>query len=170
MKTEEAIAFIQPAGETLRSSGNWADLGCGTGIFSMALSHYLPEDSIVYAVDRTNYFHQDSEKVRFIKADFVKDPLPLKALDGILMANALHYVKDQLSFLKKLSTYIKPGAKFIVIEYDKTVPIPAWVPYPVSFARLTDIFQSLGYTSVEKIGEKASIYGNDMIYAALIAP
>ncbi|UGU17495.1 class I SAM-dependent methyltransferase [Sinomicrobium kalidii] len=170
MKTEEAVALIKPAGKKLKSSGNWADLGCGTGLFSAALSHFLPDDSLVYAVDKTNYFHRNTEKIKFVQADFVKDTLPLDQLDGILMANALHYVQDQLTFLEKLGDYTKPEAGFIIIEYDKTIPVPAWVPYPISFARLTELFRSLGYRSVEKIGEKASVYGNDMLYASLIEP
>ncbi|MGS2737619.1 class I SAM-dependent methyltransferase [Sinomicrobium sp. M5D2P17] len=170
MKTKEAIALIEPAGNKLTSSGNWADLGCGTGLFSIALSYYLPNGSTVFAVDKTKSFRPDTGKVRFIQADFLKDTLPLEELDGILMANSLHYVKDQSVFLRSLHPYLKPGARFIIIEYDKTVPVSAWVPYPVSFARLGQLFRSLGYTSVEKIGEKASLYGNDMLYAALIAP
>ncbi|WP_240643126.1 class I SAM-dependent methyltransferase [Sinomicrobium pectinilyticum] len=170
MKTKDAIALIESAGNRLKSSGDWADLGCGAGLFSKALSHYLPVDSTVFAVDKTRSFTPDTEKIRFIKADFVNDTLPLEELDGILMANSLHYVKNQPVFLKKLHAYLKPGAGFIIIEYDKTIPVPMWVPYPVSFVRLGQIFHSLGYTSVEKIGERASVYGNDMFYVAFIAP
>src|SRR6185436_10163725 len=77
----------------------WADLGAGDGFFTHALSTRLPPGSHIHALDR------DAAVLKQIKVhhgvtlttrplDFVKQPLDLPPLDGILMANALHYVND----------------------------------------------------------------------------
>jgi hypothetical protein len=98
----------------------------------------------------------------------VKDKLPVPTLDGILMANSLHYVKEQVACIQQLKTHLRNGAGvFILIEYD-TDRGNQWVPYPVSFARAQTIFGNAGFSKIEKIGERPSMYRRDSIYAALI--
>jgi ubiquinone/menaquinone biosynthesis C-methylase UbiE len=98
----------------------------------------------------------------------VRDPLELPPLDGILMANALHYVENKPGFIDKLKRYLKPKSGFLIVEYDLDKPVPTWVPYPVSFVALTRLFKTAGYGSVEKLGERPSRYGRGNMYAALI--
>ncbi|MCB0520677.1 MAG: class I SAM-dependent methyltransferase [Lewinellaceae bacterium] len=74
----------------------------------------MPDGSVIYAVDKVREIRQASGsrlEIRFLKADFEKERLPLPPLDGILMANLLHYVFDKKSLLQKLRGNLKPGGR-----------------------------------------------------------
>lgn len=162
MQLSEAIQFIQC--EVLQHApvSQWADLGCGSGLFSTALSHYLPVGSTIYAIDHKPGTRIVGHGIKIYDLDFVTDPLPFGEIDGILMANSLHYVKDKGAFLQKLKRH---SATLLVIEYDLERPVPTWVPFPVSYRSLPALFPD---KKIEKLSERPSAYGQGNMYAALI--
>jgi hypothetical protein len=121
---------------------------------------------MVYGVD-TRPTLPRSARIIPITADFEKDNIDLHDLDGILMANSLHYIKDKTALLKKLRTYLQPQAPMIIVEYDTDQPVSTWVPYPLSFKSLTSLFTNAGYPHIQKLGERPSAYGRANIYAAI---
>jgi ubiquinone/menaquinone biosynthesis C-methylase UbiE len=161
MKQTDAIHLIQKA-ITGTQPQNWADLGSGSGTFTLALKSILPEGSQLTAIDKQN----QNLPVPFIKADFEKDALPLSKLDGILMANAIHYISDKTKLIKKLENYFAGTPTFLIVEYDTTAS-NHWVPYPVNYQSLHQLFTNLGYSSITKLAEIPSRFGGRM-YAALI--
>ncbi|MCS3797321.1 class I SAM-dependent methyltransferase [Niastella sp. OAS944] len=169
MQLTEAILLIQKGIVPQSSPQTWADLGAGKGLFSEALLSLLIPGSVIHAIDvqkRSNTGHNSS--IIFHQADFVNDKLPIPTLDGILMANSLHYVQDQVACIQKLKTHLRNRTGVMVlIEYD-TDAGNEWVPYPVSFARAQAIFSDAGFSSIEKIGERPSVYGRNSMYAALV--
>jgi SAM-dependent methyltransferase len=155
--------------------GTWADLGCGDGTFTRALAHLLVPGSVVHAVDLDNAalrnIPAETQGVRIAthRADFTRAPWPFEErLDGILMANSLHYVRDQESFIRQCDERLKAGGRFIVVEYDLERP-NRWVPYPVSRRGLTALFTAAGYSSPVWLGSRPSVYQRGEMYAALIA-
>lgn len=164
MSHEDAVALIQNAltGDVPQC---WADLGCGSGTFTKILHSLLPSGSYITAVDRERQ-RLDLPDVEFVRANFEKDELGLSGLNGILMANSLHYVKDKAALIRKLEFSFADDPKFVVIEYDNRRANP-WVPYPIPFEQLESLFKGLGYTKIRKIAERASAYSG-MIYCALI--
>ncbi len=154
----------------------WADLGCGAGTFTRALATLLPAGSHIEAIDRDGMaLDQVPEKlgsvsIRKTAADFIRKDLSyLAPLDGILMANSLHYVRDQQEFIGPLLSLLQQGGRLIIIEYDSDHP-NAWVPYPVSFDRLKVLLSSTGYRAhTVKLAEKPSVYGPYNIYSALVS-
>jgi trans-aconitate methyltransferase len=170
MQLPEAISLIQKGIVPNSSPQTWADLGAGKGLFSEALFSILQPGSTIHAVDlnkQPNLQHHPS--IIFHQADFVKDKLTIPTLDGIVMANSLHYVQEQVACIKQLKTHLRNGAGvFILIEYD-TDRANQWVPFPVSFARAQWIFGEAGFSKIKKIGERQSMYSRDSIYAALIS-
>src|SRR5690348_13412318 len=111
MELKNAILLIQSSFPNKRIS-RWADLGAGEGTFTNALSNLLADGSSIYAVDSNSKalkkIQVDSTiELITIVANFEKDVLPLQDLDGILMANALHFVKDKSAFIRKAQSYLK---------------------------------------------------------------
>src|SRR3954471_12053386 len=122
MRLTDAITLIQAADIGTTIPATWADLGCGTGTFTHALAHLLAPQSTIYAVDSTRQHlpspTSNNVEVVFQQADFVRAALPFPPLDGILMANALHYVQDKATLLERLKTYLADSGMFIIVEYD----------------------------------------------------
>jgi trans-aconitate methyltransferase len=173
MTIHEAISLIKSDRISPRSITRWADLGCGDGLFTRALATFLHAGSTIYGVDKSSTLKTQTTSggvnILPVEADFITGSLPFDSLDGIIMANALHYVKDKPAFLQKLQAYLKPGALIVLVEYDTDTPVPVWVPYPLSFSSLEKLAKTSGYASVQKLGSHPSVYGHRSMYAAIVA-
>ena len=172
MTAEEAFALIQKAsigGER----ATWADLGCGDGTFTLALALLLPAGSTIHAVDRDGSAlrriprtHAGTSIVTHV-ADFTTPPWPFGQLDGVLLANSLHYVRDQPGFIRLCEAAMKPPRRFLIVEYDLD-KANRWVPFPLSRQALEPLFAGAGYASIQWLGSRLSIYRRASIYAAMI--
>lgn len=153
----------------------WADLGAGSGLFTKALSTLLPDGSTIYAIDQETKALDNialtSREILLKKVtiDFVNDPIVAEQLDGVLMANALHFVKDKSAFMEKVQKAIKSSAKIVIVEYDRDTPNP-WVPFPISYQSLQRFAVEAGLPSISKIGSTPSKYHGANIYSAVLAP
>jgi ubiquinone/menaquinone biosynthesis C-methylase UbiE len=174
MRLDEAAAMLNNDYFHTAEQMVWADLGCGNGTFTLALANLLSPDSLVYAIDSnaaslqqipSSYKQVSIEKH---KADFVGDKLPFDTVDGILMANAFHYVQHKDTFIKKAATFLKDDGCFLIVEYNTNQPVPVWVPFPVSFTALQNLFQDAGFNTVRLLGERPSVYGHASMYSAII--
>ena len=163
MTLTEAKQLISTSLLSPNPEQQWADLGCGNGLFSRALLNILPERSVVYAIDQTTQSFKESE-IRFKKLNFANDPLNLPPLSGILMANSLHFVNDKLSLLHRLRESLQVDGSFILIEYDMDAS-NTWVPYPLSYSSAIKLFKQVGFSSIEKIAEQQSIFNKSKIYS-----
>lgn len=172
MQLNEAVELIKHETNSQSEKQIWVDLGAGSGIFTLALANFLPQESIIYAIDKNasaldkipNQYK--NIKIEKLHENFTKFELP-QNLDGILMGNSLHFVKDKSSFIKRSKNYLKQSGSFLIVEYDSNFPSP-WVPFPVSFKSLIKLFEKEGFTSIHKLKERQSIYRKAKIYSALI--
>ena len=157
-----------------RAGGVWADLGAGSGAFTLALRDLAGPDVELIAVDRdraglgtlrtTMERRFPGTRLRLLEADMA-GRLALPPLDGIVAANALHYVPDQKALLRRWHDYLKPGGRLIVVEYD-TETGNRWVPYPLSYASFAEIAQSAGFETPVMLAARPSRWLG-RIYSAL---
>lgn len=173
MTTQEAIDLIRHDSNSFNTKTTWADLGCGSGVFTNALGNLLSDGSVIYAVDKKiASFNRSGIPsaiiVNPLKLDFEIGPFPFENLDGILMANSLHFIKDKLSLLRKLDGTLKEGGLFLIVEYD-TDSSNFWVPYPISFPTLEKVFKSAGYTDIIRMHEMPSKFNRARLYSAIIS-
>lgn len=141
MNQSDLVALLRD-GVTERG-GRWADLGAGEGAFTLALAELIGPQAQITAVDR------DGRAMRALAgemgkrfpgvavdvklADFTR-PLELGGLDGIVMANSLHFVRDKGPVLDSVRAMLRPGGRLIVVEYGTDHCNP-WVPHPFSYDR-----------------------------------
>src|SRR4051812_16028073 len=156
--------------------GTWADLGSGHGAFTLALADILGPGAEIVSVDRDRgaLAAQRGElsrrfpdaRVDYRVADF-SAPLDLSALDGIVMANSLHFVRDadKPLVLERLLRHLRPRGRFILVEYDADAG-NHWVPYPLSFATWRRAAATVGLSEPRLIGRVPSRFLG-AIYAAL---
>jgi ubiquinone/menaquinone biosynthesis C-methylase UbiE len=164
MTAEEAFRLIRLPQPATTEPQTWADLGAGQGLFSQALLHQLPANSQVYAVDRDTTPPKSPGIVPQIM-NFVTEEWPFPPLNGILMANSLHFVQDQHAFLRRAAKHLLPGGIFLFVEYDTDTPNP-WVPYPLSFSTLQALLRDLGMHPLQKIHTMPSKFGRAQLYSA----
>jgi ubiquinone/menaquinone biosynthesis C-methylase UbiE len=172
MQRSQIIRFIERSVQPGESV--WADFGSGDGAFTLALRQLGGPIIELYSVDqseaRLNRQREafvrefDLLRLHLVHADF-QESLELPPLDGILMANALHFVRDSLLFLGKVRGYLKPSGKLLIVEYDIEVGNP-FVPYPVSYRGLIGIMQAAGFTKPELLAKVPSRYWTQ-IYSAV---
>ena len=85
-----------------------------------------------------------SARVSCRVADFTR-PLDLSDCDGLLMANSLHFVDRgrQPEVLARVVGHLRPGGRFILVEYDADHGSP-WVPHPISSRRWEQLAEAAG--------------------------
>jgi len=156
-------------GDTAGSSGaggTWADIGAGTGAFTLALADLLGPGGRIVAIDRDRAAL--AENARAIRARFpgvaiatlvadMTGPLDLPLLDGIVAANSLHFVlpADQAAVVARLAAHLRPGAPFVIVEYDVDRG-NRWVPHPFTFETWRLIAAEAGLVAPERLGHVPS--------------
>jgi ubiquinone/menaquinone biosynthesis C-methylase UbiE len=173
MTLNQAIDLIRDPRLMVPGSTTWADLGSGEGLFTRALASLLQEGSKIFAVDKeaepSKIISPKPEvSIEKIKADFVREAWPFHSLDGLMMANSFHFVDDKQRFIGKMLTHLNPGGRILIIEYDMDRS-NHWVPYPISFQQLDQLFAGLGLGRFTKISERASAYNRSSIYSAWLS-
>jgi ubiquinone/menaquinone biosynthesis C-methylase UbiE len=138
----------------------WADLGSGSGAFTLALAELLGPGGTIYSMDRdATALRRQAEAfrgrfpdvtLRQLAADFTR-PLDLPLVDGIVMANSLHFVRDRETVLPQITAYIRDGGRFVLVEYD-TDRGNGWVPFPMSFKTWTTVAVAAGLGQPRRIG------------------
>ncbi len=157
-----AAAALPSAGAAV-AAGTWADLGSGRGAFTLALAELLPRGTI-YSVDRDSHALLDQARAvhdRFpavdlvqLVADFSK-PLELPALDGVVMANSLHFERDKVPVLRLVRGYLREGGRFVLVEYDADRGNP-WVPYPLSYRSWEVLALEAGFRETRRLSSVPS--------------
>jgi len=104
--------------------------------------------------------HSMFDGIRFDQrpADFTR-PLGFSGMDGVLMANALHFVKAKPPVLALVRSYLKPGGTFVLVEYDVDRG-NLWVPYPIGFTTWIAVAPAAGFIGARLLGRVPSRFLN----------
>ncbi len=172
MTHEDHIRLLQ--GGIPGPGGVWADLGSGWGAFTLALADLLGPTATIYSVDKDRGALREQEaamRARFpgitthyVASDFTR-PVDLPPLDGIVMANSLHYQRHKEPVLRLVRGYLRPGGRLILVEYN-TDHGNLWVPHPLSYATWERLALRTGFETTQLLATVPSRFLHE-IYSAL---
>lgn len=171
MELSTAVLLIKDGVDVVAPQA-WADLGAGKGTFTNALSTVLESGKII-AVDKdrialkTIRVTNPAVQLELVPGDLLDVKLDDGSLDGILMANSMHYVRDKVSLLRRLAVALKKSGRIVIVEYDMDTR-NAYVPYPVSFSSLEKIAEEAGFRTCVKLGSAPSVYQRAGMYSAVL--
>ena len=155
--------------------GRWADLGSGEGAFTQALADLLGAGASITAVDRDAGALRNLATRRFAGVevetrvgDFTR-PIALSNLDGIVMANSLHFVRDKAPVLESVRDMLRPGGRLIVVEYGTYRGNP-WVPHPFSYERWERMAAQAGFVETRLLRTIPSRHLGSMYSAISLSP
>lgn len=156
--------------------GTWADFGSGTGAFTLALADLLGPQGYIYSVDkdrgslreqqRNMQANFPSARVEYIAADFTQR-LDLPVLDGIVMANSLHFVRKKEPVLQMVRSYLRPGGHLLLVEYD-TDHGNMWVPYPFTYTTWEKMARQQGFVETMLLARHPSRFLGGMFSAVSV--
>jgi ubiquinone/menaquinone biosynthesis C-methylase UbiE len=154
--------------------GIWADLGSGTGAFTLALADLIGSTGQIYSIDKDQRALKEQEKamrtsfpattVHYITADFTRR-LDLPSLDGIVMANSLHFVRHKDPVLQLIRSYLRSGGRLILVEYNADRG-NMWVPYPLTYGTWEMLARQNGFMQTQLLATVPSRFFGGM-YAAV---
>ena len=102
-----------------------ADIGAGTGVFTIPLAQAAKPGGMVYAEDIDQALldvisekatEQGMTNVQVVLGEFGDPNLPAN-IDLALINDVLHHIKDRAAYLKTLAAYLKPGGRIAIIEF-----------------------------------------------------
>ena len=107
-----------------------ADIGSGTGYFSVRLAHFVPKgrvygvdtepDMVKYLADRAK--REGLHNVTSLAGKAASPGLPVK-VDLILMVDVFHHISNRDQYFKKLKESLKPGGRLALIDFNEASPV-----------------------------------------------
>lgn len=160
------------------SPGVWADLGSGGGAFTLALADLLGPGGRIHSIDRDGGALRRQRQamearfpaaaVEYRQADFTR-PLELPELDGIVMANSLHFVRRKEPVLAAVRGHLRPGGRLVLVEYDTDSGNP-WVPHPLSYGTWERVAAANGFEATRLLLRRPSRHAGAMYSALTFRP
>lgn len=121
LRTGEVIAKLN-----LKPTDVVADLGAGTGLFALPLAKAVPSGRL-YAVELDEGFltqirgkakTENVTNIVPVLGKFTDPSLPARDVDVAFFHDVLHHVEDRAAYLKSVASYVKPGGRIVVIEFN----------------------------------------------------
>ncbi len=138
-----------------------ADVGAGTGYFSVRMARKVGPEGKVYASDLQEPMLQRlarnaaREKIRNIETVLATetDPnLPANTLDLIIMVDVYHEFSQPQAMLRKMRTALKPDGRLVLLEYRKEDPeVPIRPEHKMSVKEVKMELEAEGFQLSQKI-------------------
>lgn len=129
-----------------------ADIGSGTGYFTVRLSHFVPKGR-VYGVDiepkMVQYLAERAEKSGLHNitaiAGKTDDPMLPTPVDRVLLVDTYHHIGSREAYFAHLRISLKPNARVAIIDFNAQSPVGPPVSDRLSPAQVTSEMYAAGY-------------------------
>jgi ubiquinone/menaquinone biosynthesis C-methylase UbiE len=126
----------------LKPGESVADIGAGSGYFTLRLAHHVGPTGRVYAVDINKEMLAHLEKrVRELKVTNVtpilappNDPRLPEPVDRFVIVDVWHHIEDQTGYLAAMKKQLKGGGQVVMIDFQKR-ELPVGPPMDMKIAR-----------------------------------
>ena len=134
---EVLMALDLKPGETI------ADIGSGSGYFSLRFAAHVGEEGRVFAVDidpemvrHLNRRVRDAgvRNVQTVLAEPNDPLLPDGSVDRFVVVDTWHHIEDQRGYLALMKKILKPGGQIVMIDFQKR-ELPIGPPMEMKIAR-----------------------------------
>jgi arsenite methyltransferase len=130
-----------------------ADIGAGTGIFSVPIARAVGSQGTVLAVEVDEGFlpiieqkarEQGVSNVRAVLGEFTDPRLPRSDVDVAFFHDVLHHIDQREAYILALASYMESGSRIVVVDYNGDVQgiphsnQPEMVIRPAEVARWMD--------------------------------
>jgi ubiquinone/menaquinone biosynthesis C-methylase UbiE len=111
----------------IRAGDRVADLGAGSGYFTVRLAQAVGQNGRVYAVDvdeaMNEYLKERVAQAGVANVDVIlgrfEDPLlPDGGVDLVLTVDTYHHLEDRVAYFRNLRRDLTPGGRVAVIDFD----------------------------------------------------
>lgn len=106
-----------------------ADIGAGTGIFSVPMAREVAPEGLVLAVEVDAGFlpiidakarENGVDNVRTVLGEFGDPKLP-QSVDIAFFHDVLHHIEQRQAYIIALAQYMSVGSRIVVVDYDMNV-------------------------------------------------
>jgi ubiquinone/menaquinone biosynthesis C-methylase UbiE len=121
LKVDEVIAALQ-----LKPGSVVADIGAGSGVFTLPLAKAVSTSGKVYAVDiekglvehiAKKATEQNATNVHPVLGKFTDPNLPARDVDLAFIFDVLHHIENRAEYLKNLAPYLKKAGRVAVVDF-----------------------------------------------------
>ena len=107
-----------------------ADIGAGTGVFSVPMARAVGASGRVISVEVDPGFLpmilakaalEDVNNISAVLGGFLDPRLPRDDVDVAFFHDVLHHVDDRQAYLTEVAKYMGPGSRMIVVDYNMNV-------------------------------------------------
>lgn len=119
-----------------------ADIGSGSGYFSLRLARHVGTSGHVYAVDvspdMTRFLNERIRDAKLLNISTIlakpDDPLLPQPVNRFLIVDVWHHIADQPAYLALMKKHLKPGGQVVMIDFKKE-ELPVGPPVTMKIAR-----------------------------------
>ncbi len=134
-----------------------ADIGSGTGYFSVRLAHFVP-DGRVYGVDTepdmVKYLGDRAKREGLANITSVKgtpdDPRLPEKVDVVIMVDVFHHISAREQYFRNLKDALKPGGRIAIIDFNQSSQMGPPKSARVPPERVKAELNQAGYTLVKE--------------------
>jgi arsenite methyltransferase len=137
-----------------------ADLGAGSGIFSVPLASAVGSSGKVYAVEidqallehiRRKISDAKAANVHPVLGKFTDPALPASDVDLAFLHDVLHHIEDRSGYLKQVPRYLKSEGRIAVVDFNpQSSPHRDDPKLQVSKEETRTLMSEIGFVPVEE--------------------
>jgi SAM-dependent methyltransferase len=135
-----------------------ADIGAGTGYFSVRIAKRIPEGKIFAAdvePDMVRYLGERAQRehlTNLVPVQASADAANLsEPVDVVLVVDTYHHIGNRTQYFAKLKSSLRPTGRLAIVDFKTDSPSGPPTQYRISPERVTEELNAAGYSLTEAL-------------------